>query len=315
MYQFLQSFFKTLPQYQKNDFFVMGESYAGHYVPAITHRIWQGVKSKDGISINLKGLGIGNGLVNAQVQYKYYPQMAFDGGKTEGGSLKKGAMGKLATGTMSSIAGLCDKEITECKSNGTSSCESAFALCNYGELTAYDLTGMNPYDMRRPCHRAKNGVLCYNMDGLDKYLNSVEVQKALGVTKQWHGCNKVVNLGFARDWMHNYEIDLPYLLADGIRVMVYAGDVDYICNWLGNKRWTLEMEWPHKQAYNMASDNAYLLKGKKVGRIRTANNLSFVQIYHAGHMVPTDQPEVALDMVNKFLMNKLPTKDDEQLEL
>merc|ERR1719420_46733 len=44
MYQFLQAFFKALPQYQKNEFFVAGESYAGHYVPAITHRIWEGIK-------------------------------------------------------------------------------------------------------------------------------------------------------------------------------------------------------------------------------------------------------------------------------
>lgn len=27
------------------------------------------------------------------------------------------------------------------------------------------------------------------------------------------------------------------MLEDGIRVMVYAGDLDLICNWVGNERW------------------------------------------------------------------------------
>ena len=28
--------------------------------------------------------------------------------------------------------------------------------------------------------------------------------------------------------------------------MIYAGDVDFICNWLGNKAWTLDLEWDGK---------------------------------------------------------------------
>jgi cathepsin A (carboxypeptidase C) len=304
MYQFLQAFFKSLPQYQKNEFFVTGESYAGHYVPAITHRIWQGIKNKDGFSINLKGLGIGNGLVDPQVQYKYYAPMAYDGGKSEGGSLEKGAMGKTATDLMAAAAKACVAAITECNKNSTASCVSAFALCNYGEMVPYELTGLNPYDMRKPCDRAKNGMLCYDFSNVQKYLDSSFVQKEIGVSKPWDSCNHVVNIGFMPDWMHNYQVLLPEMLADGIRVLVYAGDVDFICNWLGNKHWTLEMEWPNKEAYNAAADKPYTLNGKEVGRIRTANGFSFVQVYQAGHMVPMDQPEVALDMINNFIFTK-----------
>ena len=40
-----------------------GESYAGHYIPVVTHHIWHTnkAKSKDE-RINLKGMAIGNGL-------------------------------------------------------------------------------------------------------------------------------------------------------------------------------------------------------------------------------------------------------------
>ena len=28
---------------------------------------------------------------------------------------------------------------------------------------------------------------------------------------------------------------VPQILGNGTRVMIYAGDVDFICNWMGNK--------------------------------------------------------------------------------
>jgi hypothetical protein len=70
-YYFLQSFLQSHPEYQNNPLFITGESYAGHYVPAITHRIWQGNNDmKEGtIQLNLQGMAIGNGLTNPEIQY------------------------------------------------------------------------------------------------------------------------------------------------------------------------------------------------------------------------------------------------------
>eukprot|EP00438_Fugacium_kawagutii_P016957 Skav217271 [mRNA] locus=scaffold120:48756:62856:- [translate_table: standard] len=50
MFVFLQKFFAAFPQYQSTNFYIFGESYAGvlwsgHYVPAISHRIWSGNKA------------------------------------------------------------------------------------------------------------------------------------------------------------------------------------------------------------------------------------------------------------------------------
>ena len=61
LYEALQQFFDLFPNLRKHDFYVTGESYAGKYVPAITHKIHQ-LNPKATKKINLKGMAIGDGL-------------------------------------------------------------------------------------------------------------------------------------------------------------------------------------------------------------------------------------------------------------
>jgi len=75
MYDFLQQFFKGHSKYAALAFFVVGESYAGHYVPAVTYQIWKNNVAKLGLHINLKGTSVGNGLVDPLTQYRYYKDM------------------------------------------------------------------------------------------------------------------------------------------------------------------------------------------------------------------------------------------------
>lgn len=54
--------------------FVTGESYAGHYVPAIGAKI---VNEKDP-KVNLVAVAIGNGLVDPYNQYPEYATFAYE---------------------------------------------------------------------------------------------------------------------------------------------------------------------------------------------------------------------------------------------
>jgi carboxypeptidase C (cathepsin A) len=60
-YYFLQAFFQTYPEYSSNPLFIVGESYGGHYAPAIAHRVLKGnqASKENTIQLNLAGLGIG----------------------------------------------------------------------------------------------------------------------------------------------------------------------------------------------------------------------------------------------------------------
>ena len=81
---------------------------------------------------------------------------------------------------------------------------------------------MNNYDMRIKCAVPP---LCYDFSAPEIFLNDPANQKAIGATKKWESCNFAVNKMFQNDFMKNYHTKLPELLADGIRVMIYAGDV------------------------------------------------------------------------------------------
>lgn len=108
------------------------------------------------------------------------------------------------------------------------------------------------------------------------------------------------------------------MLEDGVRVLIYAGDVDFICNWIGNKAWTKELRWTGKSNFNAEEDKSWFYTDAQNtaaapvagGKARTAKaargegSLTFLQVYEAGHMVPMDQPAAALALLNDFLANK-----------
>lgn len=88
-------------------------------------------------------------------------------------------------------------------------------------------------------------------------------------------------------------------------VLVYAGDADFICNWLGNKAWTEALDYPDHKKYAAAEMKDLHIDGdkdqRKIGAVKSYGNFTFIQIHAAGHMVPLDQPEASLEFFNRWL--------------
>jgi len=70
---------------------------------------------------------------------------------------------------------------------------------------------------------------------VDTWLTTPSVLEALHVrtneSAPWESCNYDVNADFSSDWMVGYQGYVADLLQGGIRTLVYAGDVDFVCNW------------------------------------------------------------------------------------
>ena len=297
-YYFLQAFFQTHPEYQKSPLYIIGESYGGHYVPAIAHRVYTGNQKPTDktINLNLAGLAIGNGLTNPEEQYKWYPEMVWNNSH----GIK--VVDEQAYEAMKAVVPKCASLIHKCNEGDSAidkfACQSAFLVCNMGLTSPYQATGLNPYDIRKKCEFPP---LCYDFSFVQKFLNLESTKKALNVDEEhshaWSSCNYGINMKFHSDWMHDFSPYVSELLEAGLPALIYAGDVDFICNYLGNQAWTLGLEWSHKTEFN--ADEPHDWKG--AGLARSANGLTFLQVYDAGHMVPSDQPEISLDMLKNFL--------------
>lgn len=298
MYYFITEFMTSHPEYASNDFYVFGESYGGHYAPNVAYRIWEGNNKEAEANgfphINLKGLAVGNGLTDPSIQYKWYAKMANN--NTYGVKSVPDNQYVAMISEQDECVGLIEK----CQ-NDTSACAIAQSTCNQAQLGPYEESGLNPYDVREKC---KVKPLCYDFTAPTDWLNLAATRKALGITSsssQWSSCNMQVNQQFKNDWMKTQQYTIPPLLADGIRVLIYAGDADFICNWMGNKAWTLALDWNGNAAFNGALDHDWSVNGKKAGTARHASNFTFLQVNNAGHMVPMNQPENSLSMIETFM--------------
>ncbi|MBA0821693.1 hypothetical protein Goarm_018533, partial [Gossypium armourianum] len=68
-YTFLVNWLERFPQYKTRDFYITGESYAGHYVPQLAYTILLNNKNANQTLINLKGIAVGNGWIDDRTGY------------------------------------------------------------------------------------------------------------------------------------------------------------------------------------------------------------------------------------------------------
>lgn len=300
MLVFFEQFYQAFPNLVKNPLFITGESYAGHYTVAVAHRIWQyNQQGGNNLVIPLGGVAVGNGLTDPLLQYQAYAPMAYTQCQLEKG---QPCVSKSAYEQMQQALPQCLSMIQQCQAD-VSTCATAESFCNNAMIGPYQETGLNPYNIMLQCQVQP---LCYDMTDITTFLNNVTIQTALNVRNpgsiNWQPCNFDVNGDFGSDWMRDFNGMVPDLLASNLRFWTYAGDLDFIVNWLGVQRWTVEgIEWPGKAAFNATQPREWMNGNTAAGTVRSYKNLAFVRGYNGGHMYPADQPANALHMISTFL--------------
>ncbi|KAK1358841.1 Carboxypeptidase [Heracleum sosnowskyi] len=288
-YTFLINWLERFPEYQTRDFFITGESYAGHYIPQLAQLILQNNKITNQTVINLKGIAIGNAYVDLETQatgsFDYYWSHA-----------------------------LLSDEIHEgitLNCNFSANANVSEACITY--LQQVDLGKIFPYDIYAPwCDSSSGSPSTSGFDPctdsyIDTYLNTQLVQTSLHVTvppKSWASCNYDVH----GNWTDSPATVLPVikeLMSSGISVWLYSGDTDgvvpvtttrFAINYLQTSVKTQWYPW-----YTQAEVGGYAVGYE---------NLTFVTVRGSGHFVPSYQPSRALALFSSFLAGELPPSNE-----
>lgn len=291
LWDFMVQFYTKNPQYSGLELYITGSSYAGHYIPSLT---WHILRVNSIYSKNLKGIAIGNGWVDPILQYRSYIDY------TREKDLITNATVAQATKDYATCKNLLDKK----------SYLPAFLMCQNLQTSILDAaqnhTGrnINPFDVRISC-QYPNQALCYNFTALEGLLNQPDVRADLGVGSQpWSQCRNSVAGYFIKDSSLNFQDTVARVLDQGVRVLVYSGVEDYMCNYVGSRAWTVSTNWTSQEHFRDATFRDWMVGGVRAGRVKAYGGLTYLSVYEAGHLMPRDQPVHALDMVTRFIQNK-----------
>lgn len=285
-YAFLLKWLDRFPEYKGRDLFVVGESYAGHYVPELAVTILANNKHPNTTLIMLKGIAIGNGILELAAErtvlYEYLWQHAF-----------------ISDSAHAVIAQSCRNS------------DDPSPVCQAARDSAYGQIGnIDVYNIySSSCHDKKvkpSGSKCTDLADpcaqyfVEAYLNQPQVQKAIhantGLKYPWTRC-RTYNLNHFGDSPKTMLPHIKALISSGISIWIFSGDLDAMVPVTATKQ-SVE-----KLGLGVAADwRPWSADGKDVaGYVIAYKGLVFATVRGSGHMVPIDQPERGLVLFSSFL--------------
>ncbi|CAI5454236.1 unnamed protein product [Caenorhabditis angaria] len=337
-YAALKNFFLAYPQYTTQDFYTTGESYAGVYLPSLAKLLVQGINSKD-ISINYKGLAIGNGVIdkntdiNSLFHYQYYHgDITYTTYKT--------AMDLCCTGDEFNCQ-LSDHIYVNNNSipwgNATDACYLYVVQSGYQTLAA----SFDPYNLYQQCWTIPTvqnvtgygetwtginyessdpfgGYACYMDNAMETYLNLPTVRKALNIpdSVEYFFVNNLIINAYNQQ-INSATDNFNYVIQNtpqNFNILLYSGDVDTMVNWLGAEMYTSDAltgalgltRTQERTSWIYQVDPIYYqtLGGYQTKYQSQKTKFDVLTVKGSGHLVPLDRPQQSLQMIYNFIKQR-----------
>ncbi|KAJ0935738.1 putative carboxypeptidase D [Helianthus annuus] len=264
------------------DFYITGESYAGHYIPQLAQLILQNNKITNQTVINLKGIALGNAYVDDETEnagmYDYFWTHAIISDEIHEGIISNCNFSEGAT-----ITDACndyENQAFAAKSN-VYFYDIYAPLCSPFSNSTPSISGFDP------C--TENYIY--------EYLNTPVVQQSLHAKPvQWESCNGDTD-GRVPVTTTRYDINkLQTPVKTPWYPWTYQGEVETLLFFVPNVKYYLTTQYT--KTY-LCCLGWWICCGTR--------KLTFVTIRGAGHFVPSYQPGRALAFFTSFLEGKLPT--------
>lgn len=268
-----------------------GESYGGHYIPIFAQHINEmNQLSNASEHIPLESVIIGNGIFSETIQ----ASSAYDITCTN-----VTGVGPVLNATtcqeMAEAVPHCEKLQIACSTQtNDDNCAAASDFCGQTLAQPFLSEQPNVYDITKPCI----GDMCYTIDNaIVTFLHNETVRMAFGIpynVPQFQSCSRQTGFDFAMagDSRTDTRSFVVKLLNSGIRVMIYAGTYDWICNFVGNERVFGSLPWKGLADFRYEQENN---KKEWLGGLTwESGNLRYARVNGAGHMVPCKSAGIVL---------------------
>ncbi|KAJ2936592.1 hypothetical protein H1R20_g509, partial [Candolleomyces eurysporus] len=286
---FVHVFFEHFTKFKGRPFHMAGESYGGRYIPVFASYVYdqnQKLEEAGLTPINLASVMIGNGLTDFYTMATSYYDMACTPVSAPPVlDITTCVRMKQAVEFILLYQLYFDTYNWRC-------CQAALAFCGNEISTPFSLSGKNPYDISRDCEGEITETFCYPVTKhISEYLDRPDVRKKIGVDSSIKSNFSSVSWELNNEFFLNMDefrptyLYISALLERGVRALIYVGANDWICNHVGNERWTLDLEWSGQQNFSSQPLRDWYVDGKRAGRTRGSGGLTFATIDGAGHMV------------------------------
>lgn len=145
-----------------------------------------------------------------------------------------------------------------------------------------------------------------------KWMNLPEVRAKIHVGgRSYAPLNDTVEYELLDAWMRDV-VDMLVPLMENYKVLIYSGQNDVILGAPLTEQFLATLTWSGQDQYNAATKSVWRRSAKGQGSqlpdvcgyVREVGNFTQAVVRGAGHMVPGDQPERALDMMQHFIAGK-----------
>ncbi|XP_051571216.1 retinoid-inducible serine carboxypeptidase-like [Myxocyprinus asiaticus] len=300
----LKNFFSLKTEFQSIPFYIFSESYGGKMAAAISLELTKAIQVAS-IKCNFAGVALGDSWISpidsvmTWGPYLYSTSLLDDNGLEEVNKAAKGVQQALEQGQYQKATEMWSitESVVEQNTNGVNFYN--ILTQNFDEIVKISsdqttdgfLSSLKRRHIR-PLHR----------QSLSELMNG-PIRQKLGVIPKnvtWGGQSEAVFASMAGDFMKPVVNIVDELLAAGVNVTVYNGQLDLIVDTVGQEQWVKQLKWDGLQYFNKMKWTALedpRAESQTGAFYKTYKNFAFYWILKAGHMIPSDQGPMALRML------------------
>lgn len=126
-------------------------------------------------------------------------------------------------------------------------------------------------------------------DEVEQYLNRADVQTALNIDEhqEFKMMNMTVYDWFILDGLNSYTHLYDDILKKGVPVFILDGNFDVMDGPVGTEAWMSDLTWDKMSDFHETSRQIYKIGDRTAGYYKSKDNLSFLVVHGAGHLVPS----------------------------